>query len=54
MIFQDIILDGITCIKKFDDPLQVANGLKLRIEKDLNLNLNYYYGLHYSYTVVAL
>jgi hypothetical protein len=38
MVFKNIILDGITCIKKIEHPLQVTNGLKLRIEKDLNLN----------------
>jgi hypothetical protein len=41
MIFNNINLDGITYIQKFEDPLQVANELKLRIQKDLNLNLNW-------------
>jgi hypothetical protein len=33
MIFKNINLDGITCIQKFEDPLQMANGLKWKIHK---------------------
>jgi hypothetical protein len=39
MIFKNINSDDITCVKKIEDPLQVAIGLKLRIEKGLDLNL---------------
>jgi hypothetical protein len=30
MIFKNINLDSITCVKKFEDASQVANRLKLR------------------------
>jgi hypothetical protein len=33
MIFKNTNLDDITCMQKFEDPLQVAFGLNLRIEK---------------------
>jgi hypothetical protein len=32
MMFKNINLDVITCIQRFEDPLQVAIGLNLRIE----------------------
>jgi hypothetical protein len=40
MIFKNINLDGITCVKKIEDPLQVANGLKGKLKRfKLNLYL---------------
>jgi hypothetical protein len=40
MIFKNINLDGVTCIKKCEGPLQVANGPKSRNLEIWNLNLN--------------
>jgi hypothetical protein len=40
MIFNTVNLDGLTCIKNFEAPLEVANrDLKREIQKELNLNL---------------
>jgi hypothetical protein len=33
MILMNVILDGITCLQKFKDPIQVAFGLDLIIKK---------------------
>jgi hypothetical protein len=54
MIFMNVNLDGLTCMQKFDDTLQVAFGLDLIIKEDLNLNTNFKPGLHCSYTLVTL
>jgi hypothetical protein len=41
MIFNTVNLDGLTCFKKFEAPLQVANrDLKREIQKESNLTLN--------------
>jgi hypothetical protein len=50
----NVHLDGITCMKKFEDPIQVAFGPDLIIKENLNLNMNFELGSHYSYTVDAL
>jgi hypothetical protein len=44
MIFINMNLDGITCMQKFEDPIQVALGLDLIIKKNLNLNVNFEVG----------
>jgi hypothetical protein len=41
MIFNTVNLDGLTCINKFEGPLQVANrDLKREIQKELNSKWN--------------
>jgi hypothetical protein len=41
MVFNTVNLDGLTCFKKFEAPLQVANrDLKREIQKESNLTLN--------------
>jgi hypothetical protein len=52
VIFMNVNLDDLTCMQKFEDPMQVAFGLDLMIKE--NLNMNFELGLHCSYTVVAL
>jgi hypothetical protein len=54
MIFMNVNLDGITCIQKFEDTIQVAFGLDLIIKENLNLNINIKIGLHCMSTVAAL
>jgi hypothetical protein len=48
----NVNLDDLTCMQKFEDPMQVAFGLDLMIKE--NLNMNFELSLHCSYTVVAL
>jgi two-component SAPR family response regulator len=40
LIFMDVNLDGITCMQKIEDPIQVTFELDLIIKKDLNLNMS--------------
>jgi hypothetical protein len=40
MIFMNVNLDDITCMQKFEDPIQVTFGFDLINKKDLNLNMN--------------
>jgi hypothetical protein len=46
MIFMNMNLDSITCMQNFDNPLEVAIGLNLIIENDLNLNMKLVLGFH--------
>jgi hypothetical protein len=44
MIFMNMNLDVITCMQKFEDPIQLAFGLDLIIKKNFNLNMNFEIG----------
>jgi hypothetical protein len=44
MIFMNMNLGVITCMQKFEDPIQLAFGLDLIIKKNFNLNMNFEIG----------
>jgi hypothetical protein len=50
----NVNLDGLTCMQKFEDTIQVACGPYLIIKEDLNLNINFEPSLHCSCIVAAI
>jgi hypothetical protein len=54
MIFKTVNLDGLTCIQKFEVPLQEAIMTKEKSKKSLNLNLNPFKRGYCSNTVETL
>jgi hypothetical protein len=44
LFFKNMNLDGIVCMQKIEDPIQVDFGLNLGIKKDLNLNIKFVLG----------
>jgi hypothetical protein len=44
MIFMNMNLYDITCMQKFEDPIQVLFGFHLINKKDLNLNMKFELG----------